>query len=84
MIPVRCQSIKSVIYTRTTKIPEISTISGILLYLLISRNCILGVYKKRRVCVGIMAFKTGVSSKAGCVMTPDRTAGARPRRRYTR
>ena len=59
MIPVRCQSIKSVIYTRTTKIPEISTISGILLYLLISRNCILGVYKKWRVCVGIMAFKTG-------------------------
>ena len=43
MIPVRCQSIKSVIYTRTTKSPEISTISGLLLYLLISRKCILGV-----------------------------------------
>ncbi len=43
MIPVRCQSIKSVIYTRTTKSPEISTISGLFLYLFISRNCILGV-----------------------------------------
>ena len=34
---------KSVIYTRTTKSPEISTISGLLLYLFISRNCILDV-----------------------------------------